>query len=106
MFDSYRRYLHFGSFKEATTTFTGMAQRQRAGLITPRSLDQNQFPVFYNSFALKKRTVNASDVKQASVTGVAQRLARVAHNHEDTGSKPVLRIITLSFVLQKRIVIA
>ena len=26
--------------------FTGMAQRQRAGLITPRSLDQNQLPVF------------------------------------------------------------
>ena len=25
---------------------TGMAQRQRAGLITPRSLDRNQLPVF------------------------------------------------------------
>jgi len=30
-----------------STHFTGMAQRQRAGLITPRSLDQNQLPVFY-----------------------------------------------------------
>ena len=27
-------------------TLTGMAQRQRAGLITPRSLDRNGLPVF------------------------------------------------------------
>ena len=28
------------------TTTTGMAQRERVGLITPRSLDQNQLPVW------------------------------------------------------------
>ena len=27
-------------------TLTGMAQRQRAGLITPRTLDRNELPVF------------------------------------------------------------
>ena len=29
-----------------TEPFTGMAQRERAGLITPRSQDQNLLPVF------------------------------------------------------------
>ena len=28
-----------------TTRYTGVAQRQRAGLITPRSLDRNESPV-------------------------------------------------------------
>jgi len=41
----------------ATTHNTGMAQRQRAvslcGLITPRSLDRNELPVYihFSSFA-------------------------------------------------------
>ena len=30
------------------TFFTGMAQRQRAGLITPRSLDRNGLPVLFH----------------------------------------------------------
>ena len=45
--------IQFAGLQEPTTLsiqqpnlFTGMAQRQRAGLITPRSLDQNQLPVF------------------------------------------------------------
>ena len=32
-----------------TTRYTGMAQGQRAGLITPRSLDRNGLPVFNSS---------------------------------------------------------
>ena len=32
-----------------TTRYTGVAQRQRAGLITPRSLDRNESPVFIQS---------------------------------------------------------
>ena len=43
--------------------FTGMAQRQRAGLITPRSLDRNGLPVFSNSLALQKLVVKM-DVKR------------------------------------------
>ena len=31
-------------------------------------------------------------VSHKNFTGMAQRLARVAHNHEDTGSKPVAGI--------------
>ena len=48
------------------THYTAVAQRQRAGLITPRSLDRNGLPVFSYSCALQKRIVNASDFKQAS----------------------------------------
>jgi hypothetical protein len=38
--------------QNTATHFTGMAQRQRAGLITPRSLDRNGLPVFlhFSSF--------------------------------------------------------
>ena len=45
--------------------FTGVAQRQRDGLITRRSHDRNVSPVFYNSVVLQKQLVNASDSKQA-----------------------------------------
>ena len=34
-----------------------MAQRQRAGLITPRSLDRNELPVFSYSPVLQKLAV-------------------------------------------------
>ena len=59
---------------------------------------------YYNLRVLQKRTVNASDVKQAPFTGVAQRLARRAHNPEVVCSIHTAGIITLSFVLQKRVV--
>ena len=44
---------------------TGMAQRQRAGLITPRTLDRNGLPVFFQ-FASFRETGrhNSSDVKR------------------------------------------
>ncbi len=48
--------------------FTGMAQRQRAGLITPRSLDQNQFPVSYTLRVLQKRVVIAHATLNMSTT--------------------------------------
>ena len=61
--------LQFACFKEVRRhsssdvkheqPLTGMAQRQRAGLITPRSPDRNGLPVFYNSRALKKYAVIA-----------------------------------------------
>ena len=50
---------------------TGMAQRQRAGLITLRTLDRNELPVFFNLAALKKLLgdirplVGLSDIKQS-----------------------------------------
>ena len=54
--------LQFGCFTEATRhssrdvkhehPFTGMAQGQRAGLITLRSQDQNLLPVFYTLHVL------------------------------------------------------
>ena len=60
--------------------FTGMAQGQRAGLITPRSLDRNGLPVFSNSSALQKQSVIARATKNmSSFTGVAQRKRAVKH---------------------------
>jgi hypothetical protein len=64
--------IQFASFKEAgrhssrdvkhehkRKPFTGVAQRQRVGLITPRSLDRDESPVCSNSRALKKYAVIA-----------------------------------------------
>jgi hypothetical protein len=61
--------IQFASFKEADRhslrdekheqPFTGVAQRQRVGLITPRSLDRNESPVCSNSLALEKLVVIA-----------------------------------------------
>ena len=66
-----------------------MAQRQRAWLITTRSQDQNLLPVFIiRSF----QNCHAVTTAQQHFTDVAQRYARVAHNHEVTGSKPVVGI--------------
>jgi hypothetical protein len=49
---------------KGSDTFTGMAQGQRAGLITPRSLDRNGLPVSITSPALKKLAVKL-DVKRS-----------------------------------------
>ena len=48
-----------------------MAQGQRAGLITPRSLDRDELPVYNHLVALQKLLVIKSDVKHN--TGIAQR---------------------------------
>ena len=64
-YSSVVRVQHVGNVKDAGSIptsdncekkekpLTGMAQRQRAGLITPRSLDRNGLPVFlhFASFA-------------------------------------------------------
>jgi hypothetical protein len=63
-----------------------MAQRQRAGLITPRSLDQNGLPVYIT------HRIGASRHWSILSTGMAQRLARGAHNSEVTRSKRVAGI--------------
>jgi hypothetical protein len=64
------------TLNKAHKLFTGMAQRQRAGLITPRSLDRNGLPVFSYSCALQKRIVNALvtlNLCNTLFTGMAQR---------------------------------
>ena len=67
---------------------TGMAQRERAGLITPRSLVRIQLPVFIiRSFI---RSCNA--VTTATLHRYGAEVARGAHNSEVTGSKPVAGI--------------
>ncbi len=51
-----------------TLYFTGMAQGQRAGLITPRSLDRNGLPVFFiiaSSVQDTTQRVRLSDQKQS-----------------------------------------
>jgi hypothetical protein len=47
-----------------------MAQRQRAGLITPRSLDRNGLPVSFNSRVYKNLSTLS---QQQPFTGMAQR---------------------------------
>ena len=51
------------------STFTDMAQRQRARLITARSQDQNLLSVLFNSLALQKHVVQLSDVKRSKSGG-------------------------------------
>jgi hypothetical protein len=78
------------------THYTAVAQRQRAGLITPRSPDRNGSAVVYYSCALQKRIVNASDFKQASKHTIHRHgaeAARGAHNSEVTRSKRVAGIL-------------
>ena len=62
---------HNNNIKRSRTHTTPLAQRQSAGLIILRSADQNP---------------------QEVVPGVAQRLARVAHNHEVIRSKRIAGI--------------
>ena len=74
MFESYRRY-YFNSFVLQKRTvnasdvkqapFTGVAQRQRAGLITLRSLDRDESPVLLHFGSFTEAVTH--------VTGVAQR---------------------------------
>jgi hypothetical protein len=45
--------------KTQQTYFTGMAQRKRAGLITPRSLDRNGLPVFFHFASFKETSRQA-----------------------------------------------
>jgi hypothetical protein len=90
--------------------FTGMAQRQRAGLITPRSQDQNLLPVFSNSSALEKLTrcrisnPTYSPVWRRGSALLKTRLLHLDHlwsdlrmvmayTPEDVGSKPTTGII-------------
>jgi hypothetical protein len=104
MFDSYRRYFTIRVFYRSTSSklvtlnklpFTGVAQRQRDGLITRRSHDRNMSPVFYNSCVLQKHIVKASDAKQAPCYRCGAEAARRADNPEVTGSKPVAGILSL-----------
>ena len=86
--------------RQNTASFTGVAQRQRAGLITPRTQDQSLSPVYFNSAALQKQPVIAKRRQNTvSFTAVAQRLARRftlwAHNSEVTRSKRVAGIPSL-----------
>ena len=74
-------------------SFTGVAQRQRDGLITRRSQDRNLSPVFYISVGLQNLLVNASDAKQAPLTGVAQRQRARLITLRLTGSTPVAGIL-------------
>ena len=71
-----------------------MAQRQRAGLITLRSHDRDVSPVFYISVGLQNLLVNASDAKQASLTGVAKRKrdGLITRRSQDRNLSPVFYI--------------
>jgi hypothetical protein len=81
-----------------------MAQRQRAGLITPRSQDQNLLPVLFNSPALQKPVVKL-DIKRSNqtFTGMAQRqrAGLITPRSLDRNGLPVFYN---SYVLQKHAV--
>ena len=47
------RFTEAGRGPSSPSTFTGVAQRQRAGLITPRSYDRNVSPVSFYTPDLK-----------------------------------------------------
>ena len=74
--------------------FTGVAQRQRAGLITLSSSDRNGSPVllhfggFAEATSLLRQTLNTVTVYRHGAEA-----ARRAHNPEVTGSKPVAGIL-------------
>ena len=71
-----------------------MAQRERAGLITPRSLDRNELPVFYiRRFTRTGHAVNTATTLHRH----GAEAARGAHNSEGTGSKPVAGIFNSQF---------
>ena len=71
-----------------------MAQRKRAGLITPRTPDRNGSPVllhfggFAEAASLLRQTLNTVTVYRHGAEA-----ARRAHNPEVTGSKPVVGIL-------------
>ena len=51
-----------------------------------------------SAFIIRSFIRTASLSLQQHFAGMAQRLARVAHNHEDTGSKPVAGIYHSQFI--------
>jgi hypothetical protein len=64
-----------------------MAQRQRAGLITPRSQDQNLLPVF-----IIRSFQNCQAVTTATFHRRGAEVARAAHNRKDIRSKRIVGI--------------
>ena len=73
LFSSFTEALRHSSRdeKHSTTTFTGVAQRQRAGLITPRSLDRNELPVLNGDGAEEARGAHNSEVTRSKrVAGI------------------------------------
>ena len=77
--------------------FTGMAQRQRAGLITPRSQDRNLLPVF---IIISQWCIEALE---QHFTGMAQRqrAGLITPRSQDQNLLPVFIICQL---LQKLVV--
>ena len=74
-----------------------MAQRERAGLITPRSLDQSQLPVFYiRRFTRTYHAVNTA----THFTGMAQR-QRVGLITPRSLDRDELPVFSYSRALQK-----
>jgi hypothetical protein len=67
-------------------TFTGMAQWQRARLITLRTQDRSLLPVFIIRAGLSE---HATAVSTATLTPLAQRQSTQAHNLGVTRSKRV-----------------
>ena len=92
------------TLNKSSTLFTGVAQRERAGLITPRSLVQTQPPVLFNSPALQKPVVKL-DIKRSNqtFTGMAQRqrAGLITPRSLDRNGLPVF---SYSCVLQKHAV--
>ena len=97
MFESYRRY-YFNSFvlqkrtviakrRKTQQPFTGVAQRQRAWLITTRTQDRDLSPVLLHFGSFTEAVTHS--------TGVAQRLARRAHNPEVVCSNHTAGIISI-----------
>ena len=77
-----------------------MAQRQRAGLITPRSLDRNGLPVFIiRRFTRTYHAVNTA----ITIHRHGAAAARGAHNSEVTRSKRVAGIVKLDAINAARI---
>ena len=85
-------FFQFASFTEAGRhsssdvkhePFTGVAQRERAGLIIPRTLVRTQPPVIVKL-----------DVKRSNLHRGGAEEARGAHNSEVTGSSPVSGILS------------
>ena len=77
-------------YKKYHSIETGMAQRQRAGLITPRSLDRNGLPV---STREPRFSFNPSLHRRQGVRGTACPLHHIASVHQGTGAtlKPAWR---------------
>ena len=85
-----------GDVKRSITSFTGVAQRKRARLITLRTPDRNGSPVSSSLRLLYQNQAVfafANDVKLQHRRGASA--ARKAHNLEVTGSTPVAGILSL-----------